>query len=176
MTTEVKIQDAALVAILDKVTDGAASSFIGRTTPILEKIRTHAVSRWPVSSSRRRRHSRDCFEVRQTIGQSEIRTALVNTASVPRWGAYAYKIHWGSYSREEIIEITRKHLVGSPPAFIDQSIARMVAGWNRSGRRFPAKDETGEMPWIYLVRTPAKAAMTAIMPELKADLLRLARG
>ncbi len=175
MPTEVKIHDAALVATLDRVTDGAASSFIRRTVPLLERIQTHAVSRWPVSASKRK-HSRDCFEVRQTIGNAEIRTALVNTASVPRWGAYAYKIHWSAFTREEIVEITRKRLAGSPPAFIDQTIARMSAGWNRSGRRFPSKDETSKMPWIYLVRTPAKKAMREIMPDLQADLLRLARG
>jgi hypothetical protein len=171
---EVKFLDAGLLAMLDHVSGGAASRFTGRVRPRLEAIMGGAVERWPVKTGESKRG----FSIRETATPDQIRVEIVNAAKNARWGAYAYKIRYSAFSRAERIELTRKRMAekGASPAAISSVIAGMVSAWNRKGRVFPSQAEAGLSPWVLHVRTPAKAAMRELLPDLRADLAALAKG
>lgn len=170
---QVRFDDLALLTALDRVSDGAASSFVRRTDASLDAIRGRALSRWPVRTGKSLRS----FDTQLRLVGDEIRNSLVNTATVPRWGSYVYKIRYSIFTRNERIALHRKRrrAQGWSPDAVTRSVFRLTAGWDRRGKRFPSKDETGKSPWILYVRRPAKQALKELLPDLQADINKLGR-
>ena len=72
----IAVDDAAVVRLLDRVSDGAASQFIDTTSKVLDEVKTGAVARWPVATGA----SRAGFRVEADVGTGAVRTRLLNTA------------------------------------------------------------------------------------------------
>lgn len=168
------IDQSAVMDAADRVSDGAATRFSLLATAALERLADEARAQWPVRTGR----SRDAFRVAQRITGDAVAVSLVNEATAPRWGFYAYKIKWSVRTRESIDAEVR----GYGARAETQAGARAAEGWarrrieRRHGRGAPSAALASRRPWQVLVLTPARAREADLVAEARDDLARLAGG
>jgi len=164
--SKIKIGDAAVVAHLDQISSGAASSFIARAKKELEGIKTSAMQRWP----RRTGKSANSFVVGSHVTPSEIKVQLTNTSG------YAFYVRWSVRSKEgidaQIERAAARGLTGATQATLRAREQRRLWRWH--GKGAPTDKLAGKSAWITLIRRPAKTALKALIPELQADLIKIA--
>lgn len=93
----IKVDDAAVIATLDRVSDGAASQFLARTDQVLDPLAPAARARWPVRTG----VSRDGFVRSRGITENRVENRLENRAS-SSYGFYAYKIKWSTRTKQSL--------------------------------------------------------------------------
>jgi len=163
-----------LIRKLDTVTDGAASSFIRRSRMELEPIQKAAEPQWPVRTG----ESKRSFLVRHQLRQDRIDVDLANKAHQARFGFYALRIRYSVRTRASLDrEISKHALRGTTP----DTRAKLRQFWRRNlgerhGEGAPNAQLAGKKPWIEHVRKPGKKAGKRMTTDLRADMLRLARG
>ncbi len=91
------VDQTALLKLLDRTADGAASNFVRVVTAELEERQVEAIRVWPVRSGRSRRS----FAVQTRIREDVIEVAITNDAK-SNWGFYAYKIRNSVRTRESL--------------------------------------------------------------------------
>ena len=164
----IEIKDGALLASLDRVSEGAASSFIRRATSLLEGVKTGAMARWPVRSGK----SRAGFSIASRLTEKEIRVSLYNSQP------YAYKIRWSVRTSEsieaEIDKAAARGVSSETQAKIRKRFSRKLYAIH--GKGAPDATVAGKSPWVLYVRRPSISALSAAMPDLQADLNKLAQG
>jgi hypothetical protein len=168
----VRVDDAGLLAVIDRVSKGAGTSFFDTCRPVLEQIRGDAMAKWPVRTGR----SKKAFVIRETVRPDSLESALINTAT-NAWGNYAYKIRYSIWTaadlKAKVEEAAARAKSGAAATRIRD---RMTLGLRRlHGEGAPDEASTGKAPWILWVRGPQKKATKKIVPKLQADLLRLGR-
>lgn len=175
------------------VVDGAVASFVSGAEKVLGAVQTGAVARWPVLTGA----SRAAFALRREIDSKRVSVAELNAEK------YAYLIRWSKYTAESLER--RAQLEARPiedymargrtpeaQAQIEKwalgKLARlkMEPGetpldamrrklHKRHGRGAPSADVAGKNPWSVLVRRPAKAAESAFVESMRAQLAILAQ-
>jgi len=164
----VTIDDSRLIAHIDNVTEGAATSFIRIASRHLGEVKADAEAVWP----RRTGYSAGAFGIRSRVGADEIRVSLVNAAR------YVYYIKFSLRTEESLEQEARTvGARGKTP----EAQARLYSFWRarltgRHGKGAPTDRLTGKRAWIELVRKPAKQAsrQRALVSELQRDLNKLA--
>lgn len=175
---EIRVDDAAFIALVDRATEGAASSFIATVRPVLERIRGDAMAKWPVRSG----VSKAAFEIRSAVTPTEIRVALVNEAQGKGkrggWGYYAYKIRYSIWTGVDVnARIEEAASRANSPEAADNIRAFMRSKMKRKhGSVAPSEEVAGKQPWLLWVRKPAKAALPELLPQLQTSMNRLAGG
>ncbi len=166
------VDQAALIALLDRTADGAASNFVRVVGAELRERETEAVRVWPVRSGLSRRS----FSVVTRIKADVIEVAIENDAR-SRWGFYAYKIKNSVRTRQSLEDEARRAAErGDSPA----AQARIFDFYWRRLRRVHGEGarsaaEAGRNSWSVYVRKPAEQRRSAIVAELQADLAKLAQ-
>lgn len=170
------VDDAAVVARLDQVTEGAASSFLRIATESLTRVWRGTQRTWPVRSGL----SKGAFNIRQrvlpsAVSPSRLSAALYNDAKKNGF-PYAYALKWSVRTTDSLADETRNVSMRGNSGLARQKIARFWAGRlrYRHGLGAPEPKVAGKRPWIYLVRKPGKAEASAMIPALQLDLNRLA--
>lgn len=164
--------EAAVVAI-DRVTEGAASSFVRQGRATLKQIQTAAEARWPVRTGLSRRS----LTIATSITPDLLAVSMRNTAT-NRWGSYAYKIRWSVRTEAELTrELEAKVQRGATPA----AQAALARYWQRRiqgvhGQGAPSAELAGKQPWRVLVLAPGEQRRMALADALRADLSKLAGG
>jgi hypothetical protein len=168
----IAVDDAAVVGLLDRVSDGAASQFINTTSAVLEDVKTGAVARWPVRTGA----SRDGFTVRTRLGDNQIQVQLYNAAT-QRGRGYAWYVRYSVRTRESL----QRQLEGIVArGKTQESRAALRAHWaprilGRSGQRgAPSAELAGKNVWARFVRRPARAAAEEVTESLQQQIQRLA--
>lgn len=168
---QISVDDAAFLAAIDRVSDGAGSSFLARCRPALETIRDGALARWPVRTGA----SKAGFALRNQASMTEVRASLTNTAT-NQWGAYAFKIRYSRWTTADLAaRVEEAAGRAKTPEAADRIRRRMRSKlkW-RHGAGAPSDEVAGKQPWLLLVRRPLQASRTALIPQLQADINRLA--
>jgi len=91
----ISVDDAEVVRHLDRVSDGAASQFVDVTGRLLRGIQSNAVSKWPVRTGASKRG----FSVVADVGEGQIRTRLLNTATGSNGKGYAWFVRYSVRTR-----------------------------------------------------------------------------
>lgn len=168
----VTLDDAALFAALDRVSDGAASRFAARADGILSGIATTARPRWPHMTGLSQRS----FKTETRFKSTEIATSLLNDAA-QNGRPYSYKTNWSVRTKASLdAEADRVSQRGLTP----ESAAKIRDHWRarltrRHGEGAPSEDLAGKNCWAMLVRAPARREMTRQLPDFQQDLSRLAK-
>lgn len=168
------VEQGNLRRALDRVSDGAASSFISNVDRVLDPIRDAAVQRWPVATGRSKR----AFQRVHNITENHIEVAERNTARSGRFGFYAFRIRFSVRTRQSLeAEVERMAARGKTPASQD----KLRQHWRkklkkRHGDGAPTEALAGQQPWRRFMRNPANRAVRKLVPKLRQDLDRLARG
>lgn len=168
------IDQRSVVDAVDRVSDGAGSRFRVIATAALERLADEARAQWPVRTGR----SRDAFRVVDRLTAESIAVSLVNEATAPRWGFYAYKIRWSVRTRQSIdaeIRTYSERATSAEGASAAEAWARRKIE-RRHGKGAPSAAVAGKRPWQVLVLTPARAREADLVAEARADLARLAGG
>ena len=167
---QIAVDDAAFLAAIDRVSDGAGSSFLARCRPALEGIRDGAVARWPVRTGL----TRDSFFIVDTASMTEVRASLVNNAHATVWPAYKQK--WSKWTTADLAaRVEEAAGRAKTPEAADRIRVRMRSKlkW-RHGAGAPSEETAGKQPWLLLVRRPLQASRAALVPQLQADINKLA--
>lgn len=158
----IKYADGAFLALVDRATKGAASDFIEVCRPTLEMIRGDAAGRWPVKTGA----SRDRLALQSSVTATEVRAMIVNTSP------YTYYIRFSRWTKADmIVRATELSAKGTAPDRLRSHILAKL--YKVHGKGAPA-DMAGKPAWTQLVATPAKAALTELLPRLRASMGRLA--
>lgn len=168
---QISVDDAAFLAAIDRVSDGAGSSFLARCRPALEGIREGAVARWPVRTGA----SRAAFALQNTASATEVRASLTNSAR-SGWGPYAFKIRYSRWTTADLAaRVEEAAGRAKTPEAADRIRVRMRSKlkW-RHGAGAPSDEVAGKQPWLLLVRRPLQASRAALVPQLQADINKLA--
>lgn len=166
------VDQTALLKLLDKTADGAASNFVRVVTAELQERQDEAVKVWPVRSGRSRR----AFAIETRIKEDLIEVAISNSAK-SSWGFYAYKIRNSVRTRESL---EREAMQWSQRGDTPEAKARIFDYRWRQLRRIHGEgarsaSEAGRNTWSVYVRKPAEQRRAAIVAELQADLAKLAQ-
>lgn len=166
------VDQAALIALLDRTADGAASNFVRVVGAELREREAEAVRVWPVRSGLSKRS----FSVVTRIKADVIEVAIQNDAK-SRWGFYAYKIKNSVRTREslqkEALQWSRRGTDPAAQARIFDFRWRQLRRIHGEGAR--SASEAGRNSWSVYVRKPAEQRRSAIVAELQADLAKLAQ-
>ena len=166
------VDQAALIALLDRTADGAAGNFVRVVGAELREREAEAVRAWPVRSGLSKRS----FSVVTRIREDVIEVAIQNDAK-SRWGFYAYKIKNSVRTREslekEALAWSRRGTDPGAQARIFDFRWRQLRRIHGEGARSAA--EAGRNSWSVYVRKPAEQRRSAIVAELQADLAKLAQ-
>lgn len=172
-TTKITFSDAAFLRSVDLVSDGAASGFLATVRPSNVKIIDTARSRWPVRTGT----SRDAFEILEEVTETKVKASIHNPATLGRWGLYAYKVKYSSWTKVDIqAYIEAGAAKGKTPeaqAAIRKTVSKKT--FRTHGHGAPDEASQGKNVWSLLVRNPAKAALTPLLPLLQANLSKLAQ-
>lgn len=170
---QIAVDDAAFLAAIDRVSDGAGSSFLARCRPALETIRNGALARWPVRTGT----SKAGFALRNQASMTEVRASLTNTAT-NQWGPYAFKIRWSKWTTADLAaRVEEAAARAHTPEAADRIRVRLRSKFKwRHGIGAPSEELAGKQPWLILVRRPLQASKAVVMPLLQADLNKLAGG
>ena len=166
------VDQTALLKLLDRTADGAASNFVRVVTAELEERQVEAIRVWPVRSGRSRRS----FAVQTRIREDVIEVAITNDAK-SNWGFYAYKIRNSVRTRESL---QREALQWSQRGDTPEARARIFDYRWRQLRRIHGEGarsaaEAGKNVWSVYVRKPAEKRRAEIVATLQADLAKLAQ-
>lgn len=166
------VDQTALLALLDRTADGAASNFVRVVGAELREREAEAVRVWPVRSGLSRRSFRVVTRIREDV----IEVAIENDAK-SRWGFYAYKIKNSVRTRDSLEREAKQWADrGGDPA----AQARIFDFRWRALRRIHGEGarnaaEAGKNSWSIYVRKPAEQRRATIVAELQADLAKLAQ-
>jgi hypothetical protein len=162
-----------VIRLLDRTSDGAATSFFQWTDTALDQIQADAVAGWPVRTGR----SKAAFRRERRVTEIRLQNVLLNDAR-NRWGAYAYKIRWSVRTKASLdAEAARVAARGESPE-AREAIRRY---WRRRltrrhGEGAPSEQLAGKQPWRELVRKPARKTTPTLVGWLRRDLYALASG
>lgn len=165
----VRVHDAALLKALDRISDGAATSFFRRTGSRLQPILETDRREWPRGKKKHPR-SADRFFLSKRIGDKELRHGIGNRAS------YAYYIRWSIYTADSFRSDEAAWVARGKSPEAQEGLRR---GWKKMHKLTavaPSARLAGRSPWVTLVRTPARRALRELLPDLRADLRKLAGG
>jgi len=169
----IEVDQDQLIRLLDRTSEGAASSFIQETDQILDEIEAAAVASWPVRTGLSRRS----FRRELRLSEIRIQNVLLNDAR-NRWGSYAYKIRWSVRTQDSLdAEADRVAARGDSPAAreaIRQYWRRRLT--RKHGQGAPTARLAGRRAWLELVRKPGKKAGQTLTETLRRDLVALAQG
>lgn len=157
--------DTAFLSLIDRTTKGAASDFIEACRPTLEAIRGGARAKWPVRTGK----SRDAFRLTSSVSTTEVRANIENTST------YGYFVKFSRWTSADIRARAREEAAkGTAPDRLETVILRKM--YARHGKGAPSEAVAGKHAWTLLVRTPAKEALTELLPRLRASMGRLAEA
>lgn len=159
----IKYDDAKFLALVDRVTKGAASDFIATCRPTLDAIRGAAAARWPVRTGR----SRAAFSLTSSISATEVRASIANTAG------YAYYVRYSRWTAADMRTRAKEEAAkGTAPDRLEVVILRKM--YQAHGRGAPNDAVASKSAWTVDVQRPAKAALAELLPRLRASMGRLA--
>lgn len=191
---------SAVIAHIDRVSSGAASSFIKRATQAQDPIAADAVAQWPVGQDQNKPRSRDLFARRTRITPDALAVDLTNTASPRRGkrGLYPFGIRWSVRTKAgiqaEIAALTpesqsvqnywkaaraKGQVKKRKPGQKSKYTLRQWWGAKlkkRHGQGAPSAELAGKQPWRVLVIVPGTRAGKALVEQVRADLAALAKG
>jgi len=167
----VQVDDSALLALIDRLSEGAGSAFIGAMRPPLERIRGDAQAKWPVRTGQ----SKASFKITEQVTETEIAVSLLNDASSAAWGPYAYKIRYSIWTKADLAlkvnEAASRATTPTAEAAIRDHLTRKLR--RAHGEGAPDEASAGKSPWVLHVRRPLKPAIAAALPVAQKALLRL---
>lgn len=170
-TDPVQVDDSPLLALIDRLNDGAGSAFIAAMTPPLEQIRGDAQQKWPVRTGT----SKKSFRITKEVSEKEIKVSLLNDASSTAWGPYAYKIRYSIWTKADLArkvdEAASRATTPTAEAAIRDHMTRKLQ--KAHGEGAPDEASAGKSPWVLHVRKPLKPAIAAALPAAQKALLRL---
>lgn len=123
----ITVDDAAVVRVLDRVSDGAATTFIDTTSRLLKGIEANAVSKWPVRTGASKRG----FQVRADVGDNRVQTRLLNTATGPTGRGYAWFVRYSVRTRRGL-----QREIDQVRAIAQQAEAYAARGGSTEVRRY----------------------------------------
>lgn len=169
----IEVDQADLLATLDKVSDGAAGRFVARTSTALEEIRQGAVGRWPVKTGK----SRDAFRLASAITPTAAEVRIDNAANSNGW-PYAVRMKYSVRTEESLDrEAEAAGRRGRTPATkIERRDNWRRLLTRRHGLGAPSEALAGKSPWWAWIRRPGREALKELLPELRDDLAKLAQG
>lgn len=190
---------SSVIAHIDRVSSGAASSFIKRATETQRLIMEEARKLWPVGDDPRP-DSRDQFAIRTRVTETALAVDLTNTATPRRGkrGLYPFGIRWSIRTKAgiqaEIAALTpesqsvqdywkaaraKGQVKNRKPGQKSKYTLRQWWGAKlkkRHGQGAPSAELAGKQPWRVLVMTPGTRAGKALVEHVRADLAALAKG
>lgn len=162
----VTVDDTALVKMLDRVTNGAASHFIEAVETDMGEVRVAALPTWPVRTG----ESRAGLSVGHEVRPDKVLVSITDRED------YTYKVRWSVRTKDsldaEIEEAAARGGDTEAQAKIRKYYQRRL--WKRHGKGAPSDKLAGRHVWTTLVRTPLKRRRPALMKLLQTDLERLA--
>jgi hypothetical protein len=162
----IKVDDSSLIGHIDRVSEGAATTFLRRSREVLEGIEADASTRWPVRSGA----SAAGFRVQHQVTGDSIEQSLVNRED------YAGHIRWSVRTEASLDrEATRVAARGDTPAARDAIHDYWRGRLTRShGKGAPTERLAGRKPWATLINAPGKKAAKALVSDLRDELQKLA--
>jgi hypothetical protein len=171
----IKLDQSTLIRQLDKVSKGAASSFIREAKATTEALKVGAVARWPVADGL----SRDSFRVFSRVHGDRLEVGLTNDAT-NKGARYPFMLKFSVFTdsavKRNLSERAKAIARGSTPA------AKAGIGWwwdqnerLTSSTGAPSARAAGKKPWNRLVRTPGKRQGKQLVMTLRDQMTELAR-
>ena len=179
----VTVLDEEVVALGDRVTKGAVSSFLRAARGVMSEVVDEAIPLWPVKTGR----SRDSMRIDDRLTTDRLSVIASNAAS------YGYFIKYSLRTKKEIdAEIklaTGGDRVQTQIAYATfarkfkrrASPGELAAFWRSRLTRFhgkgaPSERVAGKNVWAWQVKRPAKQHEAELIAEVRADLDELAKG
>lgn len=170
--SKIVIDQARLLDLLDRTSNGAASSFVRTVTGELEARKDEAIKVWPVRSG----ESKRSFVIETAITKTELKVSIANTASHKEWGFYAFKIRNSVRTRASLQAEAREYAARGGDSAARGNIyewrLRQLRRTHGMGARTP--EEAGKRSWSVYVQKPVEKRRLSVVKELRAELEALA--
>jgi hypothetical protein len=173
----IKLDQSTLIRQLDKVSKGAATTFVREARATTEALKVGAVARWPVATGL----SRDSFRIFSRVHGDRLEVGLTNDATAASDGArYPFMLKFSVFTdstvKRNLSEREKAVARGSTPEKRD----RIGEWWDRNERLTsstgaPSARAAGKKPWNRLVRTPGRRQGKQLAVTLRDQMTALAR-
>tara|TARA_R110002167_G_scaffold42219_2_gene128381 strand:+ start:8 stop:598 length:591 start_codon:yes stop_codon:yes gene_type:complete len=185
----VTVLDDEVVALGDRVTKGAVSSFLRAARGVMSEVVDEAIPLWPVKTGR----SRDSMRIDDRLTTDRISVIASNASG------YGYFIKYSLRTKEQLDAEAKRvgYNAGTDAAERTEtriayatfarkfnrraSPGELAAFWRSRLTRFhgkgaPSERVAGKNVWAWQVKRPAKQHEAELIAEARADLDELAKG
>ncbi len=164
----IEVDQDDLIRQLDRVTSGAATSFVTQTEAEFGELRAAALPTWPVRTGK----SRDGIMIGHQLRPDLLRVTIADAE------AYTYYVKFSVRTREsierEVEDAAARGGDGEAQAKIRRYYQRRL--WRRHGKGAPTERLAGKHVWTTLIRNPARERRPMLIVRLQGDLKALAGG
>lgn len=155
-----------LLALADRITDGAASGFVKAAQRTLKPVQEDATERFPVRTG----DSRDSIAQRVKFDAEGVAVAL------GAWAGRAKFVKFSRYTTQDLAEeaerwAARGNSADAQARILAHAKRRLKA---RHGLGAPTEELAARSVTVELIRKPAKAREKQLATEAQAEILKLA--